>query len=172
MKIGKLAKQILGGVAPMLGTALGGPLGGMAGKFLADKLGVEPADLDKAITHADPATLAQIQASEQSFQIEMEKLGITEQQLHADDRADARKLGRERGTKFQMVLSVVFLAGYFGLIWLLFTSDIAAGLDDWAKGQLGLLIGVLTAAVAQIIAYWFGSSAGSQAKTELLNGKS
>ena len=171
MKFGKLAKSILGGVAPMLGTALGGPLGGMAGKFLADKLGVDPAELDKAITHADPAQLAVIQTAEADFKIEMKKLGIEEEQLHAADRADARKLGRERGVKFQMGLSLLFLLGYFGLIYLFFSSPaLTTDLDLWAKGQLGILIGIITASVAQIMAYWFGSSSGSKEKTALLNG--
>ncbi len=170
MKLGKLAKQILGKAAPMLGAAFGGPLGGMAGKFLADQLGVDVKDLDKEITQADPKTFAEIQKAEQAFDVEMKKLGLEEEHLHADDRADARLLGREKGTRFQMSLSAVFLLGYFSLMYMLFTSDVTAALDDWAKGQLGILIGVLTAAVAQIMAYWFGSSSGSKEKTALLNG--
>lgn len=34
-----LAKQVIALGAPMLGTALGGPLGGAAGKILSDALG-------------------------------------------------------------------------------------------------------------------------------------
>jgi len=171
MKIGKLAKQILGGVAPMLGTALGGPLGGMAGKFLADKLGVDPSDLDKVITHADPAQLESIQKANADFKVEMKKLDISEAQLHAADRSDARTMGRERGTAFQMMLSIVFLFGYFGLIYIFITgTSTVDGMNEWSKGQLGVLIGILTAAVPQILAYWFGSSSGSKEKTALLNG--
>jgi hypothetical protein len=55
---------------------------------------------------------------------------------------------------------------------LFFTGGLVTGLDDWTKGQLGILVGILTAAVPQILAYWFGSSSGSKAKTDaMLNGK-
>jgi hypothetical protein len=39
---GDLAKTVIGLGAPVLGEALGGPLGGAAGKILADALGAEP----------------------------------------------------------------------------------------------------------------------------------
>ena len=35
-----LLKNIVGAVAPTLGTALGGPMGGMAANMIADVLGV------------------------------------------------------------------------------------------------------------------------------------
>jgi hypothetical protein len=41
-----LAKTVIGLGAPMLGTALGGPLGGAAGKLLADVLGASEATPD------------------------------------------------------------------------------------------------------------------------------
>ena len=33
--------SVIKGLAPMLGTALAGPLGGAAASFIADKLGIE-----------------------------------------------------------------------------------------------------------------------------------
>jgi hypothetical protein len=41
MKLGKL-KDLIGGIAPSIGTAMGGPLGGMAAQVLAGALGCEP----------------------------------------------------------------------------------------------------------------------------------
>jgi hypothetical protein len=59
-----LAKQVIGLGAPVLGTALGGPLGGLAGKILADALGATaptPAAVSDAIAkaQADPSAAAQ-----------------------------------------------------------------------------------------------------------------
>lgn len=59
-----LAKQVIGLGAPILGSALGGPLGGVAGKILADALGASdptPAAVNDAIARArtDPAAAAQ-----------------------------------------------------------------------------------------------------------------
>jgi hypothetical protein len=66
MDWGDLAKQVIGLGAPVLGAALGGPLGGVAGKILADALGAEPvpAEIGKAI-EADPfAAQAAVQNAE------------------------------------------------------------------------------------------------------------
>jgi len=60
-----LAKQVIGLGAPMLGTALGGPLGGAAGQILAAALGTAtaaPSAVQVALPQADPARLAQAEA--------------------------------------------------------------------------------------------------------------
>lgn len=64
MNWGDLAKTVIGMGAPVLGTALGGPLGGAAGKILADVLGVpaDPAAVGAALTRSDEATIAVAQA--------------------------------------------------------------------------------------------------------------
>lgn len=74
-------KKLVGSVAPVLGTALGGPFGGMAGKFLADKLGVEEADLPEAVESANPEVMLQIKNSEQDFEIKLKELGIEREEL-------------------------------------------------------------------------------------------
>lgn len=60
-----LAKQVISLGAPMLGTALGGPLGGAAGEILAKALGSAtptPAAVQTALPAADPAQLAEAEA--------------------------------------------------------------------------------------------------------------
>ena len=60
------------------------------------------------------------------------------------------------------------------LIYMFFSGSVAQGLGEWSKGQLGILIGVLTAAIPQILSFWFGSSEGSKLKTAAMvqnNGK-
>ncbi len=55
----KGVKGILGAVAPTIGTALGGPMGGMAAKMVAEALGVDndPKKIEKAIQAATPEQL-------------------------------------------------------------------------------------------------------------------
>jgi hypothetical protein len=51
---------ILGAVAPTLATAMGGPLGGMAVKMVADKLGLSESTMEAveaAVTNATPDQL-------------------------------------------------------------------------------------------------------------------
>jgi hypothetical protein len=55
---------ILGAVAPTLATAMGGPLGGMALKMVADKLGLPEATMEAveaAVTNATPDQLCRNQ---------------------------------------------------------------------------------------------------------------
>jgi len=46
------------------------------------------------------------------------------------------------------------------------TSDIQ--IDEWVKGIVGTLIGVLTAQLPDVNGYWFRSSSSSAKKTEAL----
>ena len=60
-----LAKTVIGLGAPLIGTALGGPLGGMAGKLLADALGAAeptPAAVNQAIVERGVDSTAAIEA--------------------------------------------------------------------------------------------------------------
>lgn len=168
LKFGKKLKNIIGTVAPMLGGALGGPLGGLAGRMVQDALGVDSEAAAIAQLESDPDALLKLKQAEIAFDERMRELDIEETKLHADDRSDARLLGREKGTGFQMILSGLFLVGYFSLIYFFFTGRITSDLGEWERGQLGILIGILTAAIPQILAYWFGSSSGSKQKTDAL----
>lgn len=57
-----LAKQVIGLGAPILGTALGGPLGGAAGRILAEAVGatdVTPDAIGKALTTSSEGQISQ-----------------------------------------------------------------------------------------------------------------
>lgn len=65
MEWGDLARQVIGLGAPMLGAALGGPLGGAAGQILAQALGASPptpATVQPMLPDADPGRLAEAEA--------------------------------------------------------------------------------------------------------------
>ena len=61
LKLGSL-KGIINAVAPTLGTALGGPMGGLAAQAISSVLGVkpEPKSIEKALQSATPEQLAEI----------------------------------------------------------------------------------------------------------------
>ncbi|MCK4620718.1 MAG: hypothetical protein KAT62_00745 [Desulfuromonadales bacterium] len=71
-------KGIVAKAAPMLGTVLGGPLGGAAGSLIAAGLGVEesPEAVMQAIS-ADPQALAKVKEIESNNQVEIQRL-VTE----------------------------------------------------------------------------------------------
>ena len=68
-------KSVVAKAAPMLGTVLGGPLGGAAGSLIAAGLGVE--DSPEAVMQAlsqDPAALAKVKEIESNNQVEIQRL--------------------------------------------------------------------------------------------------
>jgi hypothetical protein len=68
--------DVLKTVAPILASALGGPLAGAAVSFLAGKLGVDPAVVEQTIAGMGPADLVKMKELDNQFKLEMAKLGI------------------------------------------------------------------------------------------------
>jgi len=160
-------KDIVASIAPVLGTALGGPFGGMATKFLAGKLvGDENAGedvMEEMINNANPDLMFKIKELDADFKVEMKRIGLEEKQLVVDDRKDARKLFSV-DKRPQIILSGVFIGGYFVLVYTLITGKFVV--EPSQTVLVSTLIGVLTAGVANILQFWFGSSSGSKDKTK------
>lgn len=161
-------KSMLGTVAPMLGTAVGGPFGAMAGKMLGNALlGNEDATEDEialALQNASPETLLKVKQAELELQAKLKELGIKEQQLAYQDTADARDMAKKTTLAPQMILSALFIGGYFVLVFILFSGQIA--IDDSIRDMSNILIGVLTGSFPSIMQFWFGSSHGSKEKNK------
>ena len=68
-----MLKNIVGAVAPTLGTALGGPMGGMAANMIAEVLGVpnNPKSIEKGLAEATPAQMLELKKAEQEFEVQM-----------------------------------------------------------------------------------------------------
>ena len=60
----KNVKNIIGAVAPTIGTALGGPMGSMAANMVAEALGCEPEQkkIEAAVQAATPEQLAELKS--------------------------------------------------------------------------------------------------------------
>lgn len=167
MGIGRKLKGLLAAVAPVLGVTLGGPMGGVAMKFLADKFtGGDTGSVEDFLLSASPATLQELKLAELEFDKEMAALGVDLEEIAAKDRESARDLAKELGTNPQVVLSVVYTLGYFGVLLMFMTGNTTVP-DNYAT-MFGGLLGVLSAAQVQIMNFWFGSSSGSKQKTAAL----
>jgi hypothetical protein len=166
MNLGDKAKQILGAIAPTLGTALGGPFGTMAGLLLSKALGTPEGDdkaAETALLAANPETLAKVQQAHEEFLARMKELGISEQKLVYDDIASARS--REIAVRDNTPRNLAYIVlGFAG-------ACIAATLAGWTKvdsALAGTLIGYLVAEARSALAYYFGSSQGSKSKDEAI----
>lgn len=70
--------DIIKTVLPWIGTALGGPLGGVAASFVGDKLGVPAATVDavkNVLSGLSPDKLEEFKQHDQEFQLKMTQLG-------------------------------------------------------------------------------------------------
>ena len=162
-------QDIVKTIAPVIGTAIGGPFGGMATKFLAGALlGDEGATEDQvqdAIMSQNPEILTKLRIAGQDFKIRMKELGISEEQLKNEDRASARELYKVNKWP-QIVLSAMFIVGYFIVLTLMMSGEFT--IQAAVKDIVILLIGMLTREVPTIMQFWFGSSSGSKDKTAKL----
>lgn len=163
LKFGQKLKKLVGTVAPVLGTALGGPLGGVAGKFVQDALGVDTDEAALAQLESNPDSLLKLKQSERDFEIRMRELNIDVERIDADDRANAR--AREIATKDSTTKVLAYL------VVSAFLAMGAAVLFGYALAEstvAGTIIGYVSAKAEQVVAYYFGSSAGSKQKTDLM----
>ena len=168
--------DILSKAAPWLAAAAAaaGPAGlaGMAIKTVAEVLGASTdnaADLAAAVAGATPEQLKALKLAELDFKVRMQELGFKQitdlEGIAAADRASAREREAKTGdTLTPRTLALLVTLGFFGVLaWLL-----AYGKPDDGGDALLVMLGSLGAAWTAIVAYYFGSSAGSAAKTEIL----
>ena len=157
-------KKTLAAVAPTLATALGGPLAGAAtqaiGAALLGKDRVFDEDMiSQAITGANPNQLVDLKKADNDFKLKTKELNI-------DDRKSARKLAVDTSILPQVLLSTIYTVGYFMLMFELISGGITIAPEMAAP--FNILLGIMTAAQAQIMNFWFGSSSGSKEKTSKL----
>ena len=161
-------KSLLATVAPVLATAAGGPLAGVATKAIAAKLlgkpDAAPDQVEAAVLGASPETLLKLRELDQQFEKDLQAAGIKLEEIEAADRANAR--AREVAVKDHMpaVLACGVTLGFFLVLgWMLVNGKPATGGD-----ALLVMLGSLGTAFGSIVAYYYGSSAGSKLKTEAL----
>ena len=162
---------LLGQLAPTIATALGGPLAGVAVKTLSNALfGHEDATEDQisdAMASATPDQLAAIKKIDADFKVQMKSLDIDLERIAAGDRDSARQMQRETKDWVPKVLAIVITLGFFGiLIWMLFK-----GMPQTGTEALLMMLGALGTAWTGVINFYYGSSAGSKAKTDAMNTK-
>lgn len=156
-------------------ASLGGPLGTMAASLVGKAIGIDkvPATADGisnaiATALADPTERAALIQAEQQFQLQMAELGYKNaedlESTAAADRSNARLREMTLKDKVPAALAATVTVGFFTvLIYML-----RFGLPKDGHDALLVMLGALGSAWAGVITYYFGSSAGSDRKTELL----
>lgn len=165
MDFGPLLKTL----APWIGTALGGPLGGAAVEVATSALGLSEKTADglkNALAGVTPADMLALKKADQDFQAQMQELGFKQvsdlEAIAAGDRKDARAMEVATKSKVPAWLTGFLTAGVIAIIGAL----IFKGIPD--SGVVQLLLGQYMTAWVGSTVYWFGSTAHSEAKTGLL----
>ena len=153
MKFG-LIKNVIGAVAPTLGTALGGPMGGMAANMISEVLGCdpEPKKIQKAIEQATPEQLAELKKVETDFEIKMKELDVDLFALETADIQDARgKFGKDWTAR---IIGIFVVGGFMGYIFLVTVQPP----EQNTEALINLVLGYLGGLASAIISFYFGAS--------------
>lgn len=164
-------KALVSTVAPWIGTALGGPLGGAAVGAVADALGLSDkteASIKAALSGVTPEQMLAMKNADQAFALKMHELGYDNQEklaaLAVDNTKDARGMQVQTRSRIPAVLAILITLGFFGILIGMLRGDLNAT-DNQA---LLIMLGALGAAWGAVVNFFFGSTAESGRKTELL----
>ena len=142
----KNVKNIIGAVAPTIGTALGGPMGSMAANMVADALGCEPTPkkIEAAVQAATPEQLAELKKIDKDFEVRMKELDVDLYALETADIQDARgKFSKDWTSRIMGIAVVGGFMGYIFLVTLQPPEQNSEALINLVLGYLGGLWQVL-----------------------------
>ena len=165
------AKKVL----PWIGAAATGnvpALIAMAAKTVQDTLGVEveptPEAVASAVAGATPEQIIALKAADNDFALKMREFGYKEStelvKMSYDDTANARAREISTSDVTPKVLAAVIVLGWFLIQGFLLTEVVAVPNKDLVMRALG----TLDMALALVLGYYFGSSASSKRKDQML----
>lgn len=176
-------KKALASVAPTLATMLGGPLAGTAVAALEGCFGLQAGAGESGITKVlqgggmTPEIMAKVREADQAHELKLESLRVDLVKINGDHQVALRQLeatDRDSARKREVSLGGLTTPA---LAWLVVTASMALGAavvagyvtKDPAQATLvGTVLGYVFSEAKQVLAYFFGSSMGSERKTELL----
>ena len=161
-------------LAPTVATALLGPLGGVAVGALGTLFGVSEATQDKIADviktgQMTPEQISGLKKLELEYLNNEKERGFRYAELAFKDRDSARQANVTGGTQNKLFwLSLVLLIITLG-------SELAVLFRGYPPNVpeivVGRVLGLMDGVAMLVLGYWFGSSSGSQQKTELLNAR-
>ena len=107
--------------------------------------------------------IAAVQQAEIALKAKAQELNLDFEQLAVQDRSSARSMQVATQSFIPPVLAIGVTGGFFGILYGLMYGQIQHA------PQIDIMLGSLGTAWTGVIAFYFGSSAGSQKKDELLH---
>ena len=160
-KLKGIFKKVLGTIAPMLGTAIGGPFGGMAGKILSDAFGgADQKDIETQIIAGDPVALGKLKEAELALEARMAELGIEETDLYLKDVQSARDMAKATSIVPQLILTFVAMFAFGAVLYVLVLKSAIIPVES--KDIVIFLVGQLSMFTGMGFSFFLGSSKGSK----------
>jgi hypothetical protein len=174
-------KDVLGVVtklAPTIAAGIGGPLAGGAIEALEGVFGLTTSGttddkqnaLVAAISGASADQLLALKKADQDYQSKMTELGFKNAEalaaLQVSDLDSARKREVSVKDNTPKVLAYAITLLFASVLGFMLFANVPAGSRD----LLNIMLGMLGTSYVSVISYYFGSTAGSLAKSELLAG--
>lgn len=172
-------QSIVKTVAPVLASALGGPMAGAAVSAISMGIFGEKNVSEEEIieTLKDPSMVIKLKQIETNFLLEQEKLAIEkgyqkleEISLMYDDIKNARarnnqsnKNGKTDWMTIIIPVSVILLLT--GIVFGLFVTNI----EGSTKDVIYLIVGSIMTSFGSIVTFYYGSSQGSKSKDYIIN---
>ena len=152
-------------IAPTIATALGGPLGGLAYEAVSKVFGISQDDAKKMLDDGKLTAdqIASVQQAEIALKAKAQELNLDFEQLAVQDRKSARDLQQNTHSIIPPALAIIVTLGFFGILVGLMMETFKT------SDALLLMLGSLGTAWTAIMSFYFGSSAGSQAKDAMLH---
>lgn len=151
-------------IAPTVATALAGPLAGMAVEVISKAIGVPHDDVQSMIESGKLSSeqLAQLKLAELELKKQAQSLGLDFEKLSVEDKSSARNMQTATRSKVPPILAFMVTFGFFGIL-----GSIMAGYAQ-KSDELMIMLGSLSTAWTGVMAFYFGSSSGSQKKDVML----
>lgn len=152
-------------IAPTIATAVGGPFGTMAYGIIAKAMGISAEDAQKTVESGKLTAdqIASVQQAEIALKAKAQELGLNFEQLAVEDKKSAREMQVATKSRIPAALAIVVTLGFFAIL-----AGLMLGKVEHSA-EIDIMLGSLGTAWAGIISFYFGSSAGSQKKDEMIH---
>lgn len=159
--------KLIENVAPTIATALGGPVAGMAVKAISTALLGHPDgsedDINTALATATPDQIATIKRADNDFKVQMKSLDIDLIKIAEKDRESARNMQIANKSMLVPSLATIIISAF-----VVVTIGTLLGYAKIESAMAGTLIGYLSAKAELVLSFYFGSSADSESKSEMI----
>lgn len=179
-------KGIIKQLAPIAGTLIGGPLGGMAVKVIGEAIGMSEPTVERiagAVQSGSlsPEQVAAVRQADAALKVRLRELDLDEKKIEAEaEKARLADVQSARATHagdrgvfwlgmvILTVYAAVLAAALTGAYWLLVKGDLQqmdVGTVAAVFTLIGTIVGYIASDAKQVVGYYFGTSKGSSDKS-------